>query len=30
MREPGYHVRRELPPAAQPFRPEMHNAVFDA
>ncbi len=30
MREPGYYVRRELPPAAQPFRPEMHNAVFEA
>jgi fatty acid desaturase len=30
MREPGYYVRRELPAAAQPFRPEMHNAVFEA
>jgi fatty acid desaturase len=30
MREPGYYVRRELPPAAHPFRPEMHNAVFEA
>jgi fatty acid desaturase len=30
MREPGYYVRRELPPEAQPFRPEMHNAVFEA
>jgi fatty acid desaturase len=30
MREPGYYVRRELPPAAQPFRPEMHTAVFEA
>jgi fatty acid desaturase len=29
MREPGYYARRELPPAA-PFRPEMHNAVFEA
>jgi fatty acid desaturase len=30
MREPGYYVRRELPPAAQAFRPEMHDAVFEA
>jgi fatty acid desaturase len=30
MREPDYYVRRELPAAAQPFRPEMHNAVFEA
>jgi fatty acid desaturase len=30
MREPDYYVRRELPAAAQPFRPEMHDAVFDA
>ncbi len=29
MREPGYYVRRELPPAAQQFRPEMHDAVFE-
>jgi fatty acid desaturase len=30
MREPGYYARRELPPAAQPFRPEMPNAVSKA
>ena len=30
MREPDYYVRRELPAAAQPFRPEMHDAVFEA
>jgi fatty acid desaturase len=30
MREPDYYVRRELPAAAQPFRPEMHNAAFEA
>jgi fatty acid desaturase len=30
LHEPGYHVRRELPSAAQPFRPEMHEAVFEA
>jgi fatty acid desaturase len=30
MREPGYYVRRELPPDAQAFRPEMHDAVFEA
>jgi fatty acid desaturase len=29
MREPEYFVRRDLPPAAAPFRPEMHRAVFD-
>ena len=28
MREPGYFVRRQLPASAQPFRPEMHEAVF--
>jgi hypothetical protein len=30
MREPDYYVRRELPAVAQPFRPEMHDAVFEA
>jgi fatty acid desaturase len=30
LREPDYHVRRELPSAAQPFRPELHDAVFEA
>jgi fatty acid desaturase len=30
MREPDHYVRRALPPAAQPFRPEMHDAVFEA
>ena len=30
MREPDHYVRRELPAAAQPFRPEMHDAVFEA
>jgi fatty acid desaturase len=30
LREPDYYVRRELPAAAQPFRPEMHDAVFGA
>jgi fatty acid desaturase len=30
MREPDHYVRRELPAAAQAFRPEMHDAVFEA
>jgi fatty acid desaturase len=30
LREPDYYVRRDLPPSAQPFRPEMHEAVFEA
>ncbi len=29
MREPEYYVRRTLPEAARPFRPEMHDAVFE-
>jgi fatty acid desaturase len=30
MREPEYYVRRELPAEARAFRPEMHDAVFEA
>jgi fatty acid desaturase len=30
QREPGHYVRRELPAAAPPFRPEMHDAVFES
>jgi fatty acid desaturase len=29
MRDPTYFVRRELPPSAASFRPEMHEAVFE-
>jgi fatty acid desaturase len=28
LREPDYYVRRELPPSARPFRPELHQVVF--
>jgi fatty acid desaturase len=30
LHEPDYYVRRDLPEAARPFRPEMHQAVFEA
>jgi fatty acid desaturase len=30
LRDPEYYVRRDLPAAASPFRPEMHQAVFEA
>jgi fatty acid desaturase len=30
LREPEYFVRRELPPSARPFRPDLHHAVFEA
>lgn len=30
LRDPEYHVRRSLPPSARPFRPELHQAVFEA
>jgi fatty acid desaturase len=30
LREPDYYVRRDLPASAQPFRPDMHQAVFEA
>jgi fatty acid desaturase len=30
LHDPEYYVRRVLPPAAAPFRPEMHQAVFEA
>ncbi len=29
LRDPSYHIRRELPPSAKPFRPELHPAVFE-
>ena len=29
-RDPEYHVERELPRSARPFRPELHQAVFGA
>jgi fatty acid desaturase len=29
-RDPSYHVRRELPGAARPFRPDLHDAVVKA
>lgn len=29
-RDPAYFVRRELPRSASPFRPEMHETVFEA
>ncbi len=29
MREPDYYVRRRLPDGAQPFRPEMHEVIFE-
>jgi fatty acid desaturase len=29
MRDPTYFVRRVLPADAAPFRPEMHEAVFE-
>jgi fatty acid desaturase len=29
LREPEYFVRRKLPATARPFRPEMHDAVFE-
>ncbi len=29
MHDPSYFVARELPASAQPFRPEMHEAVFE-
>jgi fatty acid desaturase len=29
MRDPTHYVRRELPAGAAPFRPEMHDAVFE-
>jgi fatty acid desaturase len=28
-RHPEYFARRELPPTAQPFRPELHDVVFE-
>jgi fatty acid desaturase len=30
LHDPEYYVRRDLPDAARPFRPEMHQAVFEA
>jgi fatty acid desaturase len=29
LRDPDHYVRRKLPPLAQPFRPELHQAVFE-
>jgi fatty acid desaturase len=29
MRDPEYFIRRELPPSAKPFRPDLHQVVFD-
>lgn len=29
-RDPDYYARRELPPTAQAFRPELHSVVFDS
>jgi fatty acid desaturase len=29
MRDPEYHIRRELPPSAKPFRPDLHEVVFE-
>ena len=29
MRDPSYHIGRELPASAKPFRPELHPAVFE-
>ncbi|MGD0198239.1 MAG: fatty acid desaturase family protein [Solirubrobacteraceae bacterium] len=30
LREPQYHVERELPACAKPFRPELHEVVFQS
>jgi hypothetical protein len=30
LHEPDYYVRRNLPATAQPFRADMHRAVFEA
>jgi fatty acid desaturase len=30
LRDPDYYVKRELPPSASPFRPELHEVVFPA
>jgi fatty acid desaturase len=30
LRHPDYYVRRELPASASPFRPELHQVVFEA
>jgi fatty acid desaturase len=30
LRHPDYYVKRELPASASPFRPELHQVVFDA
>jgi len=27
MKEPGYYVRRELPPTAKPYREEFHQSI---
>ncbi len=29
MRDPEYHIRRELPATAKPFRPDLHQVVFE-
>jgi fatty acid desaturase len=29
LHDPGYHIRRELPLSAKPFRPELHPALFE-
>jgi fatty acid desaturase len=30
LRHPEYYIRRELPPSASPFRPELHQVVFES
>ena len=30
LRDPEHYVRRELPPSARPFRPELHQVVFES
>jgi fatty acid desaturase len=30
MRDPGHFIRRELPPTARPFRPELHSVVVES
>jgi fatty acid desaturase len=30
LHDPSYHLERELPGSAKPFRPELHPAVFEA
>jgi fatty acid desaturase len=30
LHDPSYHIRRELPVSAKPFRPELHPALFEA